>query len=47
MSLASVFFWAALYGAYQLGRFNERRPGESWDACKSAAARLWVWLNPK
>lgn len=42
MSISSLFFFAALFGAFRLGGFVERNPGQLWAWSK----QLWKWVNP-
>jgi len=40
MSIESLFFMAALAGAYKLGSFNATNPGEAWKRVDLS----WKWL---
>jgi hypothetical protein len=45
MSFSTLFFVAALAGAYKLGRFNANRPGEAWRALRETGLKTWKWMN--
>ena len=45
MSLSSFLFLALCFGAYKLGAYNERYPGQARRRLCDGAVSVWKWIN--
>lgn len=41
MSVSTLLFCVICFGAYKLGAYTERHPGDLWER----ARQLWGWMN--